>query len=127
MTTVVLAEDDDDIRAIAARILRRAGFTVVEAPDGAEALAAVRDHRPDVVVSDIDMPVMSGVELCLALRAEPATRELPVVFVSGSLVPGDTRPAQAQATAVLSKPFVPRELVNCVTEAVRDGHRVDQG
>ncbi|WP_433364136.1 response regulator [Actinoplanes sp. CA-142083] len=118
MTTLVLAEDDHDIRAIAARILRRAGYEVIEVADGSAALDAVREHRPAMVVSDIDMPVMSGVDLCLALRADPATKDLPVVFVSGSLVPGDTRPEQAQATAILSKPFLPRDLVACVEAAL---------
>jgi CheY-like chemotaxis protein len=120
VTALVLAEDDDDIRLIAARILRRAGYTVIEAADGAEALRAVHEHRPALVVSDIDMPVMSGVELCVAVRAEPSTKHLPVIFVSGSLVPGDDRPARAEATDVLSKPFLPRELVACVEKALRD-------
>jgi len=123
MTTLVLAEDDDDIRPIAARILRRAGFTVIEATDGSVALAAVREHQPAAVVSDIDMPAMSGIDLCLALRADPVTRDLPVIFVSGSLLPGDARPAQAQATAVLSKPFSPGELVACVKTALAEGNR----
>jgi len=121
MTVLVLAEDDDDIRMLAGRILRRAGFEVIETADGAAALSAVREHRPAAVVSDIDMPAMSGFELCMALRAEPATTHLPVIFISGSLVPGDTRPAQAKATSVLYKPFLPRELVTCVQEALRDG------
>jgi CheY-like chemotaxis protein len=118
MTTVVLAEDDGDIRAIAARILRRAGYDVIEAPDGSAALDAVRAHRPALVVSDIDMPGMSGIDLCLALRADPATAGLPVVFVSGSLIPGDPRPAAAGATAVLLKPFRPGELVSRVRDAL---------
>lgn len=121
MATLVLAEDEDDIRMIAARILRRAGYTVIETMDGAEALEAVREHRPAAVVSDIDMPVMSGVGLCLALREDPATEDLPVIFVSGSLTPGDTRPAEAGATAILSKPFLPRELVTCVQGALGQG------
>jgi|SRR3954468_16189690 CheY-like chemotaxis protein len=124
MTTLVLAEDDDDIRAVTARILRRAGFAVVETADGAAALAAVREHRPAVVVSDIDMPVMSGVELCRSLRSDPATKDLPVILVSGSLTPGDDRPKTAQATAVVSKPFRPRELVDCVAEALGDGRHL---
>ncbi|MEU4238983.1 response regulator [Actinoplanes sp. NPDC026619] len=114
MTILVLAEDDGDIRMIAARILSRAGYTVIEAADGAEALQAVREHGPAAVVSDIDMPVMSGVELCRAIRSDPATMDLPVIFVSGSLTPGDERPAAAQATAILSKPFAPKELVATV-------------
>jgi CheY-like chemotaxis protein len=114
MTLLVVAEDQDDIRMIMVRGLRRAGYTVIEAPDGQVALAAVREHGPDAVISDIDMPVMSGVDLCLAIRADPATSELPVIFVSGSLVPGDVRPVQALATATVTKPFTTQELVGCV-------------
>jgi CheY-like chemotaxis protein len=118
MTVLVLAEDDDDIRMLAARILRRAGFTVIETTDGRAALAAVREHRPTALVSDIDMPHLSGVDLCLAVRADPATVDLPVIFVSGSLMPGDDRPARAGATAVVMKPFLPAELVSCVRETL---------
>jgi CheY-like chemotaxis protein len=120
MTVLVLAEDDDDIRMLAARILRRAGFAVIEAADGNAALAAVREHRPEALVSDIDMPHLSGVDLCLELRADPATADLPVIFVSGSLTPGDDRPARAGATAVVFKPFLPADLVDCVRETLGD-------
>jgi CheY-like chemotaxis protein len=94
---------------------------VVETADGAAALQAVREHWPAVVVSDIDMPVMSGVELCRALRADAATADLPVIFVSGNLMPGDTRPERAGATAIVSKPFLPRELLTCVAANLPDG------
>jgi CheY-like chemotaxis protein len=66
----------------------------------------------------------SGVELCRALRSDPATKDLPVILVSGSLTPGDDRPKTAQATAVVSKPFRPRELVDCVAEALGDGRHL---
>ncbi|GAA4603417.1 CheY-like chemotaxis protein [Actinoplanes octamycinicus] len=118
MTTLVVADDHDDIRMIMARVLRRAGYTVVEAADGAEALRAVREQTPAAVVSDIDMPVMSGVDLCREIRADAATRDLPVLFVSGSLMPGDDRPARAQATAVITKPFTPQGLVESVRALV---------
>lgn len=123
MAVLVLAEDDADIRTIMARVLRRAGHTVVETPDGAAGLQAVREHRPDLVVSDIDMPVMSGVELTQAIRADPQTKALPVLFVSGSLTPGDRRPEQAEATAVLLKPFKARDLAACVQTLINDGHQ----
>jgi CheY-like chemotaxis protein len=122
VATIVLAEDDDDIRFVAARILRGAGYTVIEAGDGAAALQAVRGARPDAVVSDIDMPVMTGVELCQVLRAHDDTKNLPVVLVSGSLQPGDTRPFEAHATAFLSKPFVRRDFVECLEKVLRSGH-----
>lgn len=126
MTVLVVAEDDDDIRAVTARILRRAGYTVAETADGAAALQAVREYAPAAVVSDIDMPVMSGVELCRQLRAAPATKNLPVIFVSGSLMPDDTRPVDAQATATLLKPFTASDLVACVQKALQSGHHEGQ-
>jgi CheY-like chemotaxis protein len=123
MAVLVLAEDDADIRNIMVRVLRRAGHTVVEAPDGAAGLQAVREHQPDLVVSDIDMPNMSGVELAQAIRADPQTRALPVLFVSGSLTPGDRRPKLAEATAVMLKPFKARDLAACVQTLIDDGHQ----
>jgi CheY-like chemotaxis protein len=126
MALVVVAEDDDDIRMIIVRLLRRAGHTVAEAPDGQAALELSGAVRPDAVVSDIDMPRMSGVGLCQAIRADPATATVPVIFVSGSLIPGDTRPNDAQATAVLSKPFKPGELLSCLDKVLATGHQPGQ-
>lgn len=120
--TIVLAEDDDDIREVTARILRRGGHIVTETTDGVAALRVIREQRPDLVVTDIDMPVMSGIELCQALRRQDETRSLPVVLVSGSLVPGDPRPVTVDATAVVMKPFGARALLSCVEEALQSGH-----
>src|SRR3712207_5406446 len=111
MALIVVADDDDDVRTVTERMLRRAGHAVIPVCDGAEALLAVREHRPQLVVSDIDMPRMSGVGLGQALRADPATPQLAVLLVSGSVAPGDTRPADAQATAFLRKPFTREELL----------------
>lgn len=122
MALLVIAEDDDDIRAIMVRVLRRGGHAIVEAADGAAALEAVREHRPQAVVTDLDMPAMTGAELCLAIRADDELRELPVIFVSGSLMPGDTRPVDAGATAVLGKPFRPADLTGVLDRALADGH-----
>jgi CheY-like chemotaxis protein len=126
MAVIVVVDDDGDVRAVTVRILQRSGHTVVEAANGAAGVEAVEAHRPDLVVSDIDMPVMSGVGLCRALREDPRTTGLPVLFVSGSLVPGDTRPADAQATAILRKPFTRAELLPCVEKLLQVGHRPGQ-
>lgn len=122
MASIVLAEDDPDLLDVTARLLRRAGHTVVACPDGAAAWEAVRLDPPDAVVSDIDMPRMSGVDLSRAIRADERTRHLPVILVSGSLMPGDSRPADARATALLRKPFLPRELTDCVAKTLQTGH-----
>jgi CheY-like chemotaxis protein len=126
MALIVVADDDGDLRALMALVLKRDGHTVVETADGVEALDAVRDRRPDAVVSDIDMPHMSGTELCVAIRADPAFRDLPVLLVSGSIMPGDDRPRQVQATALLRKPFVRHELTACLNTALGGGHRYGQ-
>ncbi|MFC7531953.1 response regulator [Actinoplanes sp. GCM10030250] len=118
MALIVAVEDQVDIRDILVRVLKRAGHTVVEAADGAAGLQAVRKHQPDLVISDIDMPVMSGVEMSQAIRRDPESGKLPVIFVSGSLTPGDPRPVQGQVTAVLLKPFTPKELLACVEKVL---------
>jgi CheY-like chemotaxis protein len=111
---IVLAEDHDDIRYVLKRTLERSGHTVVTAVDGVQALEAVRRHRPDVLVSDVDMPRMNGLDLCRAVRADAGLRHIPVVLVSGSLLPGDPRAAEAGASATLLKPFLPAELLACI-------------
>jgi CheY-like chemotaxis protein len=111
---IVVAEDHDDIRFVLQRALERAGHEVIAAVDGAEALDAVRKHRPDVVVTDVDMPKMTGLDLCRAIRADEQLRHIPVVLASGSLLPGDERVHEVGATATLRKPFPPAQLVACV-------------
>ncbi len=122
MALIVVADDDDDLRALLVRLLQRDGHTVVGTADGAAGLRAVRDHRPDAVVSDIDMPHMSGIALCTAVRADPVLKDVPVVLVSGSILDGDERPAQARATALLKKPFTGQDLLSCVNAALAGGH-----
>ncbi|RZU53624.1 response regulator receiver domain-containing protein [Krasilnikovia cinnamomea] len=122
MALVVVAEDEDDIRSLVVRMLHRAGHEVIEAPDGAVALQAVRERHPDAVISDLDLPRMSGVELSQAIRTDANTAALPVILVSGSLLPGDRRAVDARATAILTKPFLPRELVACLDKALTAGH-----
>jgi CheY-like chemotaxis protein len=117
---IVVAEDHEDIRYVLQRALERAGHTVVAAVDGVEALEAVQQHRPDVVVSDVDMPRMTGLDLCRAIRADPELRDTPVVLISGALLPGDPRAIEAGASATLLKPFLPQDLLACVNDLIPD-------
>jgi CheY-like chemotaxis protein len=108
---IVVAEDHEDIRFVVQRALERAGHQVVATPDGAAALDAVRKYRPDVVVTDLDMPHMSGLDLCRAIRADAQLRHIPVLLASGSLLPGDERAAEVGVSATLLKPFLPAQLL----------------
>jgi CheY-like chemotaxis protein len=126
MAAIVVAEDDRDILMVVQRLLARAGHDVVPTADGAEAWDAIQRQRPDLVVSDISMPRMSGTELCRLIRTHDATRDVPVLVISGHLIPGDTS-AVEHATAVLRKPFLAQEFIACVDKVLQAGHVEGQG
>jgi chemosensory pili system protein ChpA (sensor histidine kinase/response regulator) len=87
--TVLLVEDDRFVRRACEAGLRQRGFTVVAAADGAEGLAAARTCHPDIVLLDLLLPKMSGVDLLRAMKADEATRGIPVVILSNSAREGD--------------------------------------
>lgn len=104
-----MVDDEPDLRFILRRVLERAGHEVVEAVDGAEALAVVRASPPDLVMTDIMMPIMGGVELMRCLRADPATAGIPILAATG-----DPQLAGI-ADAVLPKPYQAEGIVAAVT------------
>lgn len=118
MAVLVTAEDDEDIRMLVTRSLRKAGHRVIAAADGLEGLAAVRKHRPDAVITDIDMPYMTGLQLCREIRRDPELKHIPVVVVSGSLESADTHALEAGVTAVIPKPFAARVLLHQLAEVL---------
>jgi len=114
---ILVADDDPDIVALVSAVLRRAGFDVVEASDGAEALELLRTRRPQLAVLDISMPKLDGLEVLRLMRAEPESSGLPVVLLSARAQEADVRDGYAQgASKYVRKPFSPRELVAVVRE-----------
>jgi DNA-binding response OmpR family regulator len=117
---VLIADDDADILLLVRAVLERSGHEVVGASDGAEALASVRARKPDLVVLDIAMPEVDGLEVLRRLRADPTTSELPVVLLSARAQEADVvRGFAIGASAYLKKPFSPRELSEHVAELLR--------
>jgi DNA-binding response OmpR family regulator len=110
---VLVADDEEDIRLLVTLAVRRAGCSVVAAvADGAQALAAARAELPDLVVLDVSMPEATGLEVCAALRAEPATAGCRVLLLSAGASPDDVaRGLAAGADAYLPKPFTVAGLV----------------
>ena len=82
MFKVLVVEDDRDLRQLFARVLQRSGYETLEAGDGQQALEVLEREYVDVIISDIMMPVMDGIETCRALRRDPALKETMVVFLS---------------------------------------------
>jgi DNA-binding response OmpR family regulator len=112
MALILVVEDDDDVRDFLIFRLQRLGHDVVPAADGESGLHAIRAHRPDLVVTDWNMPRMTGVELCVAIRADPELACLPVLIVTARGSDADRDEALAAgASDVIRKPFVPVELV----------------
>lgn len=122
---IVLTEDDPDVQAITRAALRRADFDVVVAGNGREALARAAEARPDVVLLDWMMPEMDGPETCARLKADPATRDVPVIFFTARAHADDERQARALgACGVIFKPFDAFELgarVRSLLDASGDG------
>jgi two-component system cell cycle response regulator DivK len=103
---VLLVEDAPFLRYAFGRLLRLNGFEVLETTDGREALACVKDFQPDLVVTDLMMPVMDGVELIRRLRADPSTAELPILAITADASElTERRARQAGAAEFLTKPI----------------------
>ncbi len=106
--SLLVVDDEPDLRFLLRRIFESAGHEVSEAGNGADALTSVRQTRPDLVVTDMMMPVMDGVELIRRLRGDPTMRDIPIVAVSGH------GHLAGKADAVVSKPFQSHALLAAV-------------
>lgn len=115
MTKILVVDDVPSEREMIRRILKNAGMEVVEAMDGEEAIARIRESVPDLVVLDVIMPRMNGFEVIRELRGDRKTEHLPVVFCSQKNTEIDkTWGMELGADAYVSKPFDPQQLVSIV-------------
>jgi two-component system phosphate regulon response regulator PhoB len=118
--TVLIADDEPDVLNMLAAHLTGAGYKVLRAGTGAEALEMAREHLPGVVVLDIAMPEMSGLEVCKELKADPRTACLSIVMLTARTSEVDrVLSFELGADDYLTKPFSPRELVLRVTAILR--------
>ncbi|MBK6639567.1 MAG: EAL domain-containing protein [Rhodocyclaceae bacterium] len=110
---VLVAEDDDAIRKNLVRLLKIEGYEVFVAENGAEAINLAREHLPDIVLSDVMMPVMDGHGLLAALRADPITNAIPLIFLTAKGDHSDVREGMNMgADDYVTKPFQREELLN---------------
>ncbi len=103
---VLIVDDERDLRALLDFNLQKAGYTTAHAATGAEALARARSLRPRVVVLDLNLPDVSGMDVCRLLRADPATRDLPILMLTASGSEGDrVGGLELGADDYVTKPF----------------------
>lgn len=117
--TVLIAEDNALNRRLFADVLRGCGFAVVEAADGAEALAGAAEHRPDLLLLDMDMPRVGGDEVARRLRADPMFAGVPILAISAhSGEAANAFALHADCDAWLQKPIRPNALIDAVESRI---------
>jgi CheY-like chemotaxis protein len=122
MTKLLLAEDHEFSRDMLMRRLQRQGFEVATASNGREALAAVRHDHPDVILMDLDMPVMDGHAAIRALKSDPRTFRIPIIVISANIFPEDVAEAMSSGCqAFEAKPVVLRRLLDRIEEILAAG------
>lgn len=117
--TILVADDETHILHVVSLKLRNAGFIVLTAQDGQEALELAQQEKPDLIITDYHMPQLSGLELCQRLKQDPATSGIPAIMLTARgyhLDPADTE--QSGILRMLSKPFSPRQLLATVNEVL---------
>ena len=112
--TGLVVDDEPEVRRLFATVLRRASIRVFEAESGDAALALLETARPDFVVTDVEMPGISGVELCRQLRSHAAFEKVVIVVVSGAAGAAGHEAIAAGCDAVLPKPCPPRVLLSTI-------------
>ena len=118
--TILVCDDESHILNVVSLKLRNAGYRVLTASDGQEALDLAIQETPDLLITDYHMPLLSGIELCRRLKQNAATMSIPAIMLTARgyhLEPHDT--AESGILRMLSKPFSPRHLLSTVNELLQ--------
>jgi two-component system cell cycle response regulator DivK len=114
---ILVVEDQPDNRRILRDLLGNAGYELIEAETGEEALTAIEAQRPDLILMDIQLPVMDGYEATRRIRSNPELKSIPIIAVTSYALAGDEAKALAVGcNAYVTKPFSPRALLGKVQE-----------
>jgi chemotaxis family two-component system response regulator PixG len=124
MPKVLIVEDDKIVRSGLKVLMMNEGFETYFTDDGAEAIRLAQQHRPDVVLCDIAMPVMDGYEVLRTLRGKPETAKIPVMFLTAKITKEEEQKGLAMgADAYLKKPMWPEEIVEAVKQQLSKSGR----
>ena len=116
---ILVVDDESHILYVVSLKFRNAGFEVHTAADGEEGFDIAQQVKPDVIVTDYQMPFMTGLEMCIKLKQTPATADTPVLMLTARGFGLNQRDIeQTNIVGVLSKPFSPREVLNKIQEMI---------
>ena len=115
--SVLYVEDNELNRKIVRDLLRRTRYRLLEAPDGEAGVAMAREQRPDLILMDVQLPKMSGIDAIKALRSEPETAGTPIIAVTSFALSGSEQKAiEAGATAYMARPYSPFDLLRMMRQ-----------
>ncbi|MHB8761429.1 MAG: response regulator transcription factor [Coriobacteriia bacterium] len=119
MSRILIADDEPHIRKLVSFTLGNRGYEVVEAADGGEAYERAKAEAPDIILLDVMMPVMTGYDVLEKLKADPVTRDIPVVMLSAKSQQTEVQAGLSKgAQEYICKPFTPKDLVQRVAELI---------
>jgi len=115
--TILYIEDNEYNRKIVRQLLGRTSYRLLEALDGESGVAIARQELPHLILMDVQLPKMSGLEATRTLKADPRTRDIPIIVITSFALSGDReKAAAAGADSYLAKPYSPRELLALVRQ-----------
>lgn len=120
MSKILVVDDSNTIRDMVSFTLKSAGHQIVEARDGKEGLDKAQRESFDLIVSDVNMPIMDGIEMCIQLRKLPMYKFIPIlILTTESSVDTKMRGKSAGATGWLVKPFNPEKLLSAIERVIK--------
>ena len=119
---ILVVEDQEDNRQIIRDMLSATDYQITEAENGEEALAAVANQRPDLILMDIQLPILDGYEATRRIKADPALRSIPIIAVTSYALSGEEKKAWAAGCDdYVPKPYSPRQLLAKIRQYLPDG------
>jgi two-component system cell cycle response regulator DivK len=119
--TVLYVEDNEFNRKIVRQLLSRTSYHLVEANDGEAGVAAAREQQPDLILMDVQLPKMSGLDATRMLKSDATTAHIPIIVITSFALSGDDRKAMdAGASSYLAKPYSPRDLLALIRSFAPD-------
>jgi two-component system, cell cycle response regulator DivK len=117
---ILMVEDTEDNRQIIRDLVESVGYELLEAHDGAAGVAMASEHKPDLILMDIQLPVLDGYEATRRIKADPALKHIPIIAVTSYALSGDeAKTRDAGCDGYVAKPFSPRKLLATINDFLR--------